>query len=39
MMQKEFSCHLIGGRMLFALGSKHNAFFSLDDRCPKEQRL
>jgi hypothetical protein len=25
-MWKEFSCHLIGGRRLFALGSKHKAF-------------
>jgi hypothetical protein len=26
MMRKEFSCHLIKRRMLFALGSKHKAF-------------
>jgi hypothetical protein len=26
MMLKEFSCHLIRGRMLFALGNKHKAF-------------
>jgi hypothetical protein len=26
MMRKEFSCHLIGRRMLFALGSKHKVF-------------
>jgi hypothetical protein len=27
MMWKEFSCHLIGGRMLFTLGNKYKAFF------------
>jgi hypothetical protein len=26
MMWKEFSCHLIGGRRLFALGNKHKTF-------------
>jgi hypothetical protein len=26
MMREEYSCHLIGGRRLFALGSKHKMF-------------
>jgi hypothetical protein len=25
-MWKEFSCHLIGGRILFVLGNEHKAF-------------
>jgi hypothetical protein len=29
MMREEYSCHLIRGRRLFALGSKHKAFLPL----------